>query len=170
MRIALGCIASALLGGLFAVLLVDARLAGRADAQDPPRDRAGPAFPDAPRARPGARLPPERPPLGDVAAGPADDELSPEERINVAVYESANRAVAHITTRGVREGMLLFDVPTEGTGSGSVIDKHGHILTNNHVIDGARQVTVTLFDGQSYEARLVGNDQIGRASCREGGG
>jgi S1-C subfamily serine protease len=67
----------------------------------------------------------------------------------------------NITTRGVRaEGFFLMEVPTEGAGSGSILDKSGHIVTNNHVIDGARQVMVTLFDGKSYEARFVGADTI----------
>jgi S1-C subfamily serine protease len=67
----------------------------------------------------------------------------------------------HITTRSVRgEKFFMLEVPTEGSGSGSVLDKAGHILTNNHVIDGARQVQVTLFDGESHEAKFVGADPI----------
>jgi S1-C subfamily serine protease len=39
-----------------------------------------------------------------------------------------------------------------------VLDKQGHVLTNNHVVDDAQEIRVTLFDGNTYEARLVGND------------
>ena len=100
-----------------------------------------------------------RPPAG--AADPPPDELTPDERVNISVYDNVNRAVVNITTRGVRgEGFFLLEVPTEGTGSGSVLDKTGHILTNNHVIDNAREVQVTLFDGKTYDARFVGADAI----------
>ena len=51
-----------------------------------------------------------------------------------------------------------MDVPTEGSGSGSVLDKEGHVLTNFHVIEGAQQVRVTLANGNSYAAGLVGQD------------
>src|SRR4029077_12905093 len=101
---------------------------------------------------PAARGPHEA--AGATPLGP--DELSQDEQVNIAVYEGVNRAVVNITTRGAgAEGFFMLEVPTEGAGSGSVIDKQGHILTNNHVIDGARQVMVTLFDGKSYEARFV---------------
>ena len=73
----------------------------------------------------------------------------------------ANRSVVNITTEGVQgERIFMFEVPTpaKGEGSGLVIDRQGHILTNYHVIDGARQIQVTLFNGKSYDARLVGGD------------
>ena len=77
----------------------------------------------------------------------------------MAVYEAVNRGVVNINTKSVRSDTFsLFEVPSEGAGSGSVIDTQGHILTNFHVIEGAREVQVTLHDGQSYEARLVGKD------------
>ena len=44
-------------------------------------------------------------------------------------------------------------------GSGFIIDKSGYIVTNNHVIDGAKKITVKLPDGRSFEAKLIGNDQ-----------
>ena len=50
-------------------------------------------------------------------------------------------------------------VPQEGQGSGFVIDKEGHILTNFHVIENARQVEVTLHDRKKYRATIVGTDQ-----------
>jgi S1-C subfamily serine protease len=84
-------------------------------------------------------------------------EMTPEERVHVLVYERANRSVVHITTRGTAEGRL-FDSTTEGSGSGNVLDTEGHILTNYHVIEGANEATVTLFDGSQYDAVLVGED------------
>jgi S1-C subfamily serine protease len=84
--------------------------------------------------------------------------LTLEERVNIAVYEKCNRNVVHITTKSARAELIFLEVPTEGTGSGSVLDKQGHILTNNHVIDGATEIKVTLFDGETYPAQLVGRD------------
>ncbi|MEZ6144915.1 MAG: trypsin-like peptidase domain-containing protein [Planctomycetaceae bacterium] len=79
----------------------------------------------------------------------------------MAVYEKTNQSVVNISTLTLRpDGWLLRPVPAEGNGSGSVIDKSGHILTNNHVISDARQVVVTLFNEESYPAKLVGADPI----------
>jgi S1-C subfamily serine protease len=133
---------------------------GRSLAAEGPRP--GPAFPEdgAPK-RPGRAAPGHPPHLEGPASPLGPDELSQDEQVNIAVYENVNRSVANITTRGVRaERFFLMEVPTEGAGSGSILDKSGHILTNNHVIEGARQVNVTLFDGKSYEARFVGADPI----------
>ena len=47
---------------------------------------------------------------------------------------------------------------SEGEGSGVVLDRQGHILTNFHVVDGAREIQVTLYDGKTYDARVVGKD------------
>jgi len=86
------------------------------------------------------------------------DEFSPEERTNINVYEKANRSVVHITTKSDKTAMFILEVPTEGTGSGSVLDKDGHILTNNHVIDGAQEIRVTLASGESFDGQVVGRD------------
>jgi len=95
-----------------------------------------------------------------VAAPPLDQSLTPEERVNVAVYENVNRGVVNINTKSVaQEKFLLFEVIAEGSGSGMVLDTRGHILTNFHVVDGAREIQVILFDGKSYDARLVGKDE-----------
>ena len=92
---------------------------------------------------------------------PAGDLFSPAEKVNIGVYEQVNRSVVHITTMSARlDSFLLFETPTEGAGSGSVIDQKGHILTNYHVIAGAREIRVRLFDGQEYVAGLVGQDPL----------
>lgn len=93
--------------------------------------------------------------------GPPIDlrEFSPEEQSNIAVYEQYNRSVVNISTKTPNQGMQLFgESIQEGAGSGSVIDLAGHILTNNHVVEGAREIEVTLADGKSYEATVVGTD------------
>jgi S1-C subfamily serine protease len=106
---------------------------------------------DLPKARQRNHLPIER--------GP--DGMTPEEAINVEVYERCNKSVVHITSRGVEAENFFFAEIREGDGSGAVLDMSGHILTNYHVIEGARKVTVGLFDGSSYDAELVGADPIG---------
>ena len=106
-------------------------------------------------AQPRRVVPAELPAL-PVAAG---EDLSPEEKINVRVYETCNRSVVNITTKAVRaDNIFMLEVPQEGYGSGSVLDKQGHILTNYHVIEGAQQIGVTLYDGRTYIAKPVGQD------------
>jgi S1-C subfamily serine protease len=85
--------------------------------------------------------------------------LTPDEQVNVMVYRNVNRSVVNINTLGYQgDRFLIFEVPSKGAGSGSVIDRQGHILTNFHVIDGAKQIQVTLFDGNNYPAQVVGVD------------
>jgi S1-C subfamily serine protease len=91
----------------------------------------------------------------------SDQSLTPEERINVSVYENVNRSVVNINTKSIRSDSFFFDIPAEGGGSGSVLDTRGHILTNFHVVDGARQIEVVLYDGKSYDGKLVGKDESG---------
>lgn len=86
------------------------------------------------------------------------DGLLPEERVNIAVYERCNRSVVHIATKSIAMDSFLQISTQEGTGSGSVLDQNGLILTNQHVIDGAREISVSLYNGLSYSAVLVGQD------------
>jgi S1-C subfamily serine protease len=80
----------------------------------------------------------------DLDAGIAPAEFSPEEQINISVYERVNRSVVNIITKSWSPEMFLMrEPPSDGAGSGSVYDKEGHILTNDHVIAGASQVPVT---------------------------
>jgi S1-C subfamily serine protease len=89
-----------------------------------------------------------------------ENGLTPDESVSVYIYEKNNRSVANIMTRTPRRGFLLDADDKEGSGSGCVLDKDGHILTNYHVIEGAREIRVTLFDGETYEAKRVGADPI----------
>lgn len=140
MRYVLGCIFSAVLGSLLTVWLVDGRARSLLIAQENPLlVTAGDPDPDA----------------GLVS------ELSDEERIAVDCYEQANRGVVNITTKTIRsDGFFVLDEAEEGSGSGIVIDRQGHVLTNFHVLEGAREVAVTMFNGKTYQAEYVGSDAI----------
>ncbi len=83
--------------------------------------------------------------------------MIPEERNNVLVYASVNKSVVNITTES-RGGGFFGDETSTGTGSGFVIDKQGHVLTNFHVIQEAVAVRVTLFDGSAHPAKVIGQD------------
>jgi S1-C subfamily serine protease len=85
------------------------------------------------------------------------DSLTAEERVNVFVYQQGNRGVVNINTKGVTGNMLLA-FESKGGGSGCVIDRQGHVLTNFHVIERTNEIRVTLFDGVTYDAKLVGGD------------
>jgi S1-C subfamily serine protease len=82
-----------------------------------------------------------------------------DERENIGVYEQLNEAVVNITTETVAINWFLEPVPQEGgSGSGSIIDTRGYVLTNNHVIENAYKVFINLADGSQLEGTLVGTD------------
>nr|PZN48480.1 MAG: serine protease [Chloroflexota bacterium] len=168
-------------------MLIDDAHVGNASAQQPPIGQRPPAattpappatFPS--QRGPATRIPPPpapadfppqarrvQPEPSSTLAVPAPaipgDEFTPEERVNIAVYEKCNRSVVHITTRSVQpERFFLIETHQieEGAGSGAVIDKQGNILTNNHVVAGAKEMRVTLYDGETYTASLVGQDSV----------
>src|SRR5271170_5469008 len=76
------------------------------------------------------------------AAGP--QTFDSEEQTNIEVYKKGIPSVVNITSTAVAFDFFYGPVPQEGQGSGFVIDKGGHILTNYHVIANAREVEVTL--------------------------
>jgi len=90
--------------------------------------------------------------------------LSPEQLIDIEenlvinVYDRVSPAVVHITSRAYVYGFFFEAVPQEGTGSGFVYDRDGHIVTNYHVIEGAEELDVTLADGTMVPAQVVGAD------------
>jgi S1-C subfamily serine protease len=88
----------------------------------------------------------------------AQSHLTPEETENIRIYKAVNRAVVNISSQTSSEDVYLNLIPTEGYGSGTIISPDGYILTNNHVINGASSVRVTLYDGSSFPAVLVGED------------
>jgi S1-C subfamily serine protease len=93
------------------------------------------------------------------AAVEAERELTPEERTNITVYERVNRGVVNINTKAtVPTGLFLLEMPSEGAGSGIVLDTQGHVLTNFHVVEAAKEIQVLLYDGSSHLASIIGFD------------
>ncbi|MFM8292894.1 MAG: S1C family serine protease, partial [Planctomycetia bacterium] len=102
---------------------------------------------------------PAQPSPAAAPASPAERHFTPEERTNISVYEAVNRSVVNINTKAtVATGLLLIEMPSEGAGSGIVLDKQGHLLTNFHVVEGAKEIQVLLYDGSSHQAAVVGFD------------
>jgi S1-C subfamily serine protease len=153
------CVASALIGAALSVALWNQPHAIVQFAAAEPPPLPGPDLAPGPRVEP-AEVPGNAPvPLAVRGRATVEDDLTPDERINVAVYDNVNRSVVNIVTKiPGSAGFLMFDNSQEGAGSGSVLDKRGNILTNYHVIEGANEIEVTLFDGSPHEARVVGRD------------
>ncbi|MDR0442452.1 MAG: trypsin-like peptidase domain-containing protein [Treponema sp.] len=85
--------------------------------------------------------------------------FSESERENISIYEMLNPAVVNITTETMAINWFLEPVPQEGgSGSGSIIDTRGYVLTNNHVIENAYKVFINLADGSQFEGTVVGAD------------
>lgn len=97
-----------------------------------------------------------------VAAGnpsAASGGVDTDETENISIYEKFNQSVVNITTEVVNINWFLEPVPQSGgSGSGSVIDARGYVLTNYHVVKGTYKLFVNLADGTQYEAKLVGAD------------
>jgi S1-C subfamily serine protease len=107
--------------------------------------------------RPSNWLPrPDRVEITEAAPGGGLDE---EEQNNISVYKKNIPSIVNVTSRAVTFDFFYGLVPQEGQGSGFVIDKEGHILTNYHVIAEARQVEVTLHNRKKYKATVIGTDQ-----------
>src|SRR5580658_1066940 len=94
----------------------------------------------------------------EITEAAPNEALDGEEQNNISVYKRNIPAVVNVTSRAMAFDFFYGLVPQEGQGSGFVIDKEGHILTNYHVIAEARQVKVTLHNHKSYEATVVGTD------------
>ena len=75
------------------------------------------------------------------------------------ITDIAASSVVEITTEVVQTSDFYGQYITQGAGSGVIISEDGTIITNNHVIEGAKNITVTLRSGESYEATLIGADE-----------
>ncbi|HEX6881443.1 MAG TPA: trypsin-like peptidase domain-containing protein [Terriglobales bacterium] len=95
----------------------------------------------------------------EVTEAAAPPTIDSEEQNNIAVYKRVSPSVVNITSTAVAFDFFYGPVPQEGQGSGFIIDKEGHILTNYHVIANARQVEVTLHNKKKFKAQVIGLDK-----------
>src|SRR5271165_1822404 len=95
----------------------------------------------------------------EISEAAGSDGLDAEEQNNISVYHKNIGSVVNITSKAVTFDFFYGLVPEEGQGSGFIIDKDGHILTNYHVVADARQVEVTLHNRKKYRATIVGLDR-----------
>ena len=84
--------------------------------------------------------------------------VSADEKINIDVFEKVHPAVVNIATTTLGMNFWMEIIPRQGQGSGFVIDNHGYIMTNNHVVANAQKIIVTMADGEKIQATLVGRD------------
>src|SRR6478752_1088063 len=99
--------------------------------------------------------PPER---IEVIQADSTEPLDGEEQTNISVYRKNIGSVVNVTSKAVAFDFFYGLVPQEGQGSGFIIDKDGHVLTNYHVIADARQVEVTMHNRKKFRATVVGTD------------
>lgn len=84
---------------------------------------------------------------------------SQDELQNINIYEQYRDVVVNITTEVMGINWFLEPIAQEGgSGSGSIIDSRGYVVTNTHVVAGANKIFISLSDGTQYEAQLVGTD------------
>ena len=96
--------------------------------------------------------------MGQEGIAPRTTQYTPDEAINIRVYELGNRSVVNIRTEFEGVDQYFRTISAAGSGSGWVYDQSGHIVTNFHVIENSDRIKVTLFDGQTATAQVVGTD------------
>lgn len=85
-------------------------------------------------------------------------DLSEEEQNTISVFEQATQSVVYITNRSIRRdpwSLNLFEVP-QGSGTGFVWNRLGHIVTNFHVVYNADAISITMANQKEYQAKVVG--------------
>src|SRR5215469_4640580 len=95
----------------------------------------------------------------EITEAASSEPLDAEEQNNISVYHKNIGSVVNVTSRAVALDFFYGLVPQEGQGSGFIIDRDGHVLTNYHVVADARQVEVTLHNRKKYRATVVGSDR-----------
>ncbi|MBD5782340.1 trypsin-like peptidase domain-containing protein [Pelagicoccus sp. NFK12] len=96
----------------------------------------------------------------EVPSIPAAGDLLPGERNTIAIFQKASPSVVfvyNLQNQFDRRTWSVSEVP-QGSGSGFLWDRSGHIVTNYHVVAGANRIAVTLIDGKTYEAQKIGEE------------
>jgi len=91
-------------------------------------------------------------------AGLTDPATATDEQNNIEIYRALSPGVVNVHSTSYARDFFGFVEPQEGSGSGSVIDQEGNILTNYHVIEGATKLAVSFGGQKNYAAQLVGGD------------
>jgi S1-C subfamily serine protease len=100
-----------------------------------------------------------RPTKVELTEAAAPSTFDTEEQVTIEVYKKGTPSVVNITSTAVAYDFFYGPMPQEGQGSGFIIDKEGHILTNYHVIANATEVEVTLYNKKKYKATVIGRDR-----------
>ncbi|MGA3343968.1 MAG: trypsin-like peptidase domain-containing protein [Terracidiphilus sp.] len=96
--------------------------------------------------------------LTEAEAAPSYDA---EEQNNIAIYRRVLPSVVNITSKSLVYNFFFEPVPQQGQGSGFILDKAGHVLTNYHVVQGAnRGIKVQLSNKRNYDAKVIGKDAV----------
>ncbi|MCU1324743.1 MAG: peptidase and chymotrypsin/Hap [Bryobacterales bacterium] len=82
-----------------------------------------------------------------------------DEQNNIDLYKTNRLATVNITSVVYQRDLFFRVFPSSGTGSGFIINEDGEVITNNHVIAGSRNITVTLSDHKQYKADVLGIDR-----------
>jgi len=91
-------------------------------------------------------------------AGLTDPAVATDEQNNIEIYRTLSPGVVNVHSTSYARDFFGFVEPQEGSGSGSVIDQEGNILTNYHVIEGATKLAVSFGGQRNYAAKVVGGD------------
>jgi S1-C subfamily serine protease len=97
----------------------------------------------------------------DLTEAHAAPEYDAEEQNNIAVYKRVLPSVVNITSTTLVYNFFYGTVPQQGQGSGFILDRGGHVLTNYHVVEGAnRGIKVMLSNKKTYDAKVIGTDHV----------
>jgi putative serine protease PepD len=94
----------------------------------------------------------------NAPAGITDPASATDEQNNIEIYRTLSPGVVNIHSTSYARDFFGFVEPQEGSGSGSILDQEGNILTNYHVIEGAQRLGVSFGGQKNYAARVIGGD------------
>jgi S1-C subfamily serine protease len=99
-----------------------------------------------------------KPPIPAQRAVNVPVVLTPDEQRDIGLYKKASPAVVNITSTTIAVDFYFNPVPQKGMGSGVILTPTGYILTNFHVVEDADKLEVTMLNGRTYKAKMVGGD------------
>lgn len=94
----------------------------------------------------------------NAPAGITDPTTASDEQNNIEIYRTLSPGVVNIHSTSYARDFFGFVEPQEGSGSGSILDQEGNILTNYHVIEKAQKLSVSFGGQKVYSARVIGGD------------